>query len=110
MSHTLTEEERAALRESLFRKLEEERTAKKQIKVISTDEYVALREIASFKCPKNKDIKFCDGKSCPSRPEDANIDYWDECIKARSVLHILDNVLNGGIAVANGNNGWSIPV
>jgi len=104
------EKVRAKIREEFLAKIKKESLRKPEIQVITQEEYIALQEIASFKCPRNKDTRFCDGKSCPSRPEDRTLDYYDECMQAGRVSFIIDKVLNGRITVAIGNNGWSIPV
>lgn len=80
----------------------------KERTIITTDEYNDYIERASFRCPYNKDIRFCDGKDCPTRVEDFTEDYWGECVKARSSKLRLRQVAEGEILIHQTRiNGWA---
>jgi len=78
--------------------------------VITFDEYATYQEKTLFECPIGRDPRDCDGKPCPTRPDNPHEDYFDECACARRSRSRLRQVLNGKIVVSNGNGGWEIPV
>jgi hypothetical protein len=57
---------------------------------VADEEYLTLSERARFKCPlKIRDIRFCDTRCCPARPDNPSEDYSGECIEARYALQRL---------------------
>jgi len=95
-------------KEELLQRLAEE--DKKPRPTITFDEYVSYKEKSLFRCPLGREPRDCDGKICPTRPDNIHEDYFEECINARRSRNRLNQVLNGEICVTNGNSGWEIPV
>lgn len=77
-------------REELMVQLHEELARPEKPEIITMDEYKYLFEVASFECMRNRDPRFCDGRSCPPKPDDIRDDYYDECVDARSARLKLD--------------------
>ena len=84
---------------------------KPEKKIITIDEYHDYIERSSFRCPYNRDIRFCNGRDCPTRPEDFTEDYWCECVSAGTSKMRLKQVANGKILVHHAkNDGWAVSV
>ena len=92
----------------LLIKLDEEMRKPHKPKLISSDEYRTLFEMAQFKCPANL-RHFCGGHRCPPRPDNIHEDYYEECCQSNKAKNLLMDIQNGKIVVLNGNSGWRIP-
>jgi len=74
-------EQKNPAHEDLVRRLREGLHRQPEVKLITPDEYVAVREISSFSCPNGWTPAGCDGSNCPRQP--------DPCVKC-TVTKLLD--------------------
>ena len=89
----------------------EELTRPREPETIIVDEYRVLRELASFECPRKRDPRICDGRSCPTKPDNIHDDYYDECVDARWARLRLSDIAKGKIIVhVDRGDGFEVPL
>ena len=72
-------------KEAMLIRLREHLARKDAVKLITPDEYIAVKEVGSFYCPNGWHPPGCDGASCPRQP-----DPCQKCVVHRKLGRALE--------------------